>query len=211
LERIPSAPPQPAHPEQAEETVNTAFIVVDVQNDFCEGGSLAVGAGAEVASAITSYVKAHAEEYRLIVASQDWHTHESDNGGHFAESPDYKDTWPVHCVAGSDGAKLHPNLELPDRTIIVQKGQDRPAYSAFEGRVPMMEHHPALDDLLWMHRIDTVHVVGLAFDHCVKATALDSVKIGYPTSVLTNLTASVATQTAILAARDLVMAGVVLL
>src|SRR5665647_2761410 len=104
-----------------------ALIVVDVQNDFCEGGSLAVTGGAEVARRITEHVLAHANEYDTIVATADWH---DDPGGHFAEHPDFVDSWPPHCRIGTDGALFHPAAEPAFQHVeaIFRKGNHAAAY-----------------------------------------------------------------------------------
>ena len=114
--------------------MSRALLIVDVQNDFTEGGALAVAGGDAVASAITAHLAAHAGEYAVVIASRDWHDAEGDNGGHFSAEPDYVDSWPVHCVAGSDGAAYDPLLVTGAVTHHVLKGQGVPAYSMFEGR-----------------------------------------------------------------------------
>jgi hypothetical protein len=110
--------------------MSRALIIVDVQNDFCEGGALAVAGGAEVAGAISDYVDAHQNEFDHIVATQDWHINP---GGHFSETPDFVDSWPPHCVAGTRGAELHPDLDTEYIEAYFQKGQFAAAYSGFEG------------------------------------------------------------------------------
>jgi nicotinamidase/pyrazinamidase len=168
--------------------MNRALIVVDVQNDFCPGGSLAVTNGDDVAQEITEWASAFADDYELIVATQDWHpTGEFD---HFSENPDFETTWPPHCVQNTEGAELHHDLKLPvSRTRYVRKGQTSAAYSGFEG-TDILSHN-TLDQLLKYYEIEAVDVVGLALDYCVKATALDAVALGYATSVLLPLTAGV--------------------
>ncbi len=166
------------------------LIIVDVQNDFCEGGALGVDGGAEVAQRIASYVREHGGEYDRILASQDWHRGDTDNGGHFAvppAEPDYVDTWPVHCVAGTDGAALHPAVEeIAERVEVVHKGHGIPSYSALEGTV--VATGESVQDL-----VDgaTVDVVGLAYDFCVRATALGSRDQGATVRVLREMTAAV--------------------
>ena len=112
-----------------------ALLIVDVQNDFTEGGALGVAGGDAVAEAVTAHLAAHAGEYALIVASRDWHDAGSDNGGHIAleGTPDFVDSWPVHCVAGTSGADYDPGLDTTAVTHHVKKGQGVPAYSLFEG------------------------------------------------------------------------------
>ena len=115
-----------------------ALFIIDVQNDFTEGGALAVDGGAAVAAHLTSYLERAASDYALVIASRDWHNAEGDNGGHFTptgQEPDYLDTWPVHCVAGTPGAEYHPALDTSRITLHVKKGQGEPAYSIFDGHV----------------------------------------------------------------------------
>jgi nicotinamidase/pyrazinamidase len=168
----------------------TALIVVDVQQDFCEGGSLAVGGGDAVAAGITDLIEAAAEQggYDLVVATRDWHV---DPGPHFAApgtEPDYVDSWPVHCRAGTEGADWHPDLHLPDGTVVVSKGERQAAYSGFEGHT---DDGTGLADLLRKRGIAAVDVTGIATSYCVKATALDAVRNGFRTRILAPLTADV--------------------
>lgn len=194
--------------------MSRALIIVDVQNDFCEGGSLAVSGGADVAGAISEYVDAHHGDFDHIVATQDWHI---DPGEHFSDTPDFKDSWPPHCVAGTPGAELHPDLDTEYIQAYFQKGQFSAAYSGFEGllapedAVPTGERQPGalpgpadagrfapdedaigLDDWLQSHDVEDVVVVGIATDYCVMATALDAVQAGYSVTVLRSLTAGIA-------------------
>lgn len=113
--------------------MSRALLIVDVQNDFTEDGALAVAGGDAVAAAVTEFLALHAADYEVIIASRDWHDADGDNGGHFAEDPDYVDSWPVHCVAGTDGAEYDPLFETAAVTHHVRKGQGEPAYSMFEG------------------------------------------------------------------------------
>ena len=168
-----------------------ALIVVDVQNDFCPGGSLAVEDGDIVASRISQWLVSGDEHYDRVVATTDWHP---PPGGpepfdHFSDNPDYANTWPPHCVQGTAGAELHPNLSLPADTVIVRKGQTAAAYSGFEGHD---EQQRPLAELLRREGIDTVDVVGLATDYCVKATAMDAKAKGLSVRVLSQLVAGVA-------------------
>ena len=188
-----------------------ALIIVDVQNDFCEGGSLAVPGGAAVAGAISEYLDAHHREFDYVVATQDWHI---DPGSHFSDTPDYKDSWPRHCVAGTRGAELHPDLDTEYVDAYFRKGQFAAAYSGFEGllapedAVPTGERQAGglpggdalesdedaigLDDWLQSHDVEDLVVVGIATDYCVKATALDAVQAGYGVTVVRSLTAGIA-------------------
>ncbi|MDE8587993.1 isochorismatase family protein [Arthrobacter sp. NQ4] len=192
--------------------MSRALIIVDVQNDFCEGGSLAVPGGAAVAGAISEYLDAHHSEFDHVVATQDWHV---DPGSHFSDTPDYKESWPRHCVAGTRGAELHPDLDTEYVDAYFRKGQFAAAYSGFEGllapedAVPTGERQPGglpgaqaqleadedaigLDDWLQSHDVEDVVVVGIATDYCVKATALDAVQAGYGVTVVRSLTAGIA-------------------
>src|ERR671916_2246441 len=107
-----------------------ALLVVDVQIDFCEGGSLAVAGGADVAAAISEHVRAHAGDYAHVVATRDHHI---DPGGHFAEHPDFLETWPAHCVVGTGGEELHEALNRERLEAIFDKGEYAAAYSGFQG------------------------------------------------------------------------------
>jgi nicotinamidase/pyrazinamidase len=174
-----------------------ALVVVDVQNDFCEGGSLAVAGGAAVAAAISDHMRRAAGEY----ATRDHHI---DPGAHFAEQPDYLDTWPPHCVVGTDGVNLHPALDHEPLEAVFDKGEHAAAYSGFEGR----SHRTPLADWLRAREVDAVDIVGIATDHCVRATALDAVAEGFATRVLLPLTAGVAEATTDAALDQLRTAGV---
>lgn len=184
-----------------------ALIVVDVQNDFCEGGSLAVAGGAAVASAISAHLAEHRSDYAVVVATRDWHV---DPGAHFADEPDFSASWPAHCVAESEGAAFHPGLDdaVDFRSIIdavVSKGAYEAAYSGFEGRT---DDGRALADLLRDAGVTGVDVVGIATDYCDRATALDAVREGFATRLLVPLTAGVAPDTTAAALAELAAAGV---
>ncbi|WP_369044792.1 isochorismatase family protein [Sinomonas sp. P10A9] len=173
-----------------------ALVIVDVQNDFCEGGSLAVDGGAAVAARITSFLAEHAHDYDAVVTTQDWHV---DPGPHFSDRPDFIDSWPAHCVAGTPGADFHPALELAGVDAMFRKGQYAAAYSGFEGHAAQYgdaqgasDDSDTLDEWLRAHGIDSVDVAGIATDYCVKATALDAARAGYATRVLTDLCAGIA-------------------
>ena len=184
------------------------LLIVDVQNDFCEGGALGVAGGGAVARGISDYLKDHAGEYALIIASRDWHDADSDNGGHFAgegTSPDFTSTWPVHCVAGTEGAKYHPDFATDAVSFHVKKGQGVPSYSMFEGTTD--EGH-TVEGLLASRSLSEVDVVGLATDHCVRASALDARKAGVSVRVLRNLVAAVSPVTEESALREMSKAGV---
>lgn len=183
-----------------------ALLVVDVQNDFCEGGSLAVSGGAAVAKKISEYLKS--ANYDLVVASRDWHDSDNNNSGHFADlnaEPDYKSSWPVHCVASSEGAKYHPNLDQNLIQAHVLKGQGAHGYSAFEG---VTEEGGTLAELLELKGIGQLDVVGIATDHCVLASALDAKKLGLGVRVISSLTAGVSAESTERAIDSLVDSGV---
>jgi nicotinamidase/pyrazinamidase len=122
--------------------MSRALIIVDVQNDFCEGGSLAVAGGAALAGEISEYVDAHHSQFDHIVATQDWHI---DPGAHFSEDPDFVDSWPRHCVAGTRGAELHPDLDPEYIQAYFRKGQFAAAYSGFEGLLAPEDDVPTGD------------------------------------------------------------------
>lgn len=170
-----------------------ALVIVDVQNDFCEGGSLAVAGGASVAAAISAHVEACAADYDHVVATADWHI---DPGEHFSADPDFVDSWPVHCVAGSDGAAFHPALTdaLEHVEAVFRKGEYAAAYSGFEGQADDADGS-TLADWLRSRQVARVDVVGIATDHCVRATALDAKREGFDATVLLDLTAGVARAT----------------
>ncbi|GII01226.1 isochorismatase family protein [Planobispora takensis] len=180
----------------------TALIIVDVQNDFCEGGSLAVAGGSEVAAAISRHAASH--PYDHIVATRDFHL---DPGDHFAAEPDFVITWPAHCVAGTPGADFHPAFDTGRVEEVFSKGAYSAAYSGFEGSAP---DGTSLAGWLSARKVHAVDVVGIATDHCVRATALDAVENGLAVHVLLNLTAGVARQTTEAALAQLDSAGVVL-
>jgi len=186
-----------------------ALIIVDVQNDFCEGGSLAVGGGADVARRIDDYVRDHGEDYSTLVATADWH---DDPGAHFSEHPDYVDSWPAHCRIGTGGGDFHPAVEeaVAQVDAIFRKGRHAAAYSGFEGYAGRSGTQVGLAPWLRENEIGVVDVVGIATDHCVRATALDAVREGFATRVILDLTAGVARESTDRALRELRGAGVVL-
>ena len=184
-----------------------ALIVVDVQNDFCEGGSLPVAGGAEVAYRIGALLHHWTEkdpkapDYAAAVATRDHHI---DPGSHFSEEPDFVDSWPRHCVVGTDGEAFHPNLDPQPFDAIFLKGEHAAAYSGFEGRsaegVPLAE---------WLrrHDITDVDVCGIATDYCVRATTLDAVREGFNVRLLTDLVAGVAEASTKAAVEEMRAAG----
>ncbi len=190
-------------------SVPRALLIVDVQNDFCEGGSLAVSGGAGVAAAISDYLADRGEEYAAIAATQDWHR---DPGSHFAEppeQPDFVTSWPPHCQVGTAGAALHPNLDTDLLMATFRKGAHSAAYSGFEGVTP--GPHGTQESLAtWLrsYDIESIDVVGIATDYCVLQTALDAVTEGFHTRVFLDLTAGVATDSTSSAMSQLRAAGV---
>ena len=181
-----------------------AIVVVDVQNDFCEGGSLAVAGGAAVAAAISAHLAAHRDEYAAVVATKDFHV---DPGAHFAAEPDYVDSWPAHCVVGTAGADPHPAFDTTPVQAWFTKGQNAAAYSGFEGAAEVDGERVGLAEFLRGRGVEAVDVVGIATDHCVRATALDAVTNGFATRVLLDLTAGVAPATTDAALDQLAAAG----
>lgn len=184
--------------------MSRALLIVDIQNDFTEGGALAVAGGDAVASAVSALLAERAGDYDVIIASRDWHDSEGDNGGHFAESPDFVDTWPVHCVAGSDGADYDPLLVTDAVTHHVHKGQGRPAYSMFEGATVAGE---TVGAILTAAGALSADVVGIATDHCVRASALDAIAHGVQVRVFTDLIAGVGAESSEAALAELAHAG----
>ena len=183
-----------------------ALFVIDVQNDFTEGGALAVTGGAAVAAGITEYLRAHPDEYDVVFASRDWHNADDDNGGHFATdtAPDFVVTWPPHCVAGEPGAEYHPALDTTLVDVHVRKGQGKPAYSIFEGTT---EAGGTLTEALDELGVTDVDVAGIATDYCVRASALDALSAGRHVRVLTDLIAGVAPASSADALTELSAAG----
>jgi nicotinamidase/pyrazinamidase len=176
-----------------------AVIVVDVQNDFCEGGSLAVAGGTDVARAISAHLAAGG--YDHAVATRDHHI---DPGAHFSAQPDFVDSWPRHCVVGTGGVELHPDLDTTHVEAVFDKGEHAAAYSGFEGRC---DGEP-LGDWLRDRDVADVEIVGIATDHCVRATALDAAAAGFATTVRLDLSAGVARASVDAALVQLAAAGV---
>ncbi|MGL3151459.1 isochorismatase family protein [Microbacterium sp. A82] len=185
-----------------------ALLIVDVQNDFTEGGALAVAGGDAVASGVAAFLTSRAGDYDVIVASRDWHDATGDNGGHFAENPDFIDTWPVHCVAGTVGAEYDPLLVTDAVTHHVRKGQGVPAYSMFEG---VADDGSAVAAVLAERGVLSADIVGIATDHCVRASALDAIAHGVHVRVLTDLVAGVGADSSAAALAELAHAGAELL
>jgi nicotinamidase/pyrazinamidase len=186
------------------------LLIVDVQNDFCEGGALGVEGGQAVAAGVSAWLRDHADDYSVILASRDWHNGGDDNQGHFAADgaePDYVSTWPAHCVAGTPGADYHPDLELGAVTHHITKGQGKPAYSLFEG---IGEDGQSATGILLDAGVQSLDVVGIATDYCVRASALDAKAAGFQVRVLTDLVAAVAESSGTATLDELSQAGVTL-
>jgi nicotinamidase/pyrazinamidase len=180
--------------------MSTALIVVDVQNDFCEGGSLALPGGAAAAEAISKHIAV--SDYAHVVATRDYHI---DPGAHFSDKPDFTNSWPPHCVAGTAGASFHPSLDVGPVEAVFNKGHYHAAYSGFEGKTDAGEELAA-----WLraHDVDAVEVVGIATDFCVHATAMDAAKAGFSVRVLLDLTVGVSQPTVDNALNDFGETGV---
>lgn len=179
----------------------TALIVVDVQNDFCEGGALAVSGGAMLAADIATFLASEAA-YDAVVATRDYHI---DPGAHFSDDPDFIRSWPPHCRAGTPGASFHPELDVGPVTEVFSKGQYSDGYSGFEAT------SPAGNELaVWLRsrEIDSVDIIGIATDHCVRATALDAAHEGFAVRTLLDYTAGITQPTVDAALDELRTAGV---
>lgn len=181
-----------------------ALVIVDVQNDFCEGGAVPVTGAVAVAHDITRYLDSAAgrARYQHVVATKDHHI---DPGAHFSDHPDHVTTWPPHCVAGTSGADFHPALRTDRIEAVFEKGAYSPGYSGFDG---VDDDDVGLGDWLQRRRVDSVDVVGVATEHCVRATAQDAVRAGFVTAVLPHLTAGVDPETTAAALTALRAAGV---
>lgn len=183
-----------------------ALLIVDVQNDFTEGGALGVDGGTAVARGISRLLDEAGERYVAVFASRDWHDADNDNGGHFATdgSPDFVATWPVHCVAGTAGADYHPELDTSQVTTHIRKGQGKPAYSAFEG---ITDSGETLRDVLAEHGVTELDVAGIATDYCVRASVLDALDSGQEVTVLSDLIAGVAAESSRAALEEMAQRG----
>ena len=186
--------------------MSRALFIIDVQNDFTEGGALGVIGGNGVAAGITELVRANPGRYDHVFASRDWHDGSNDNGGHFAtdDDPDYIDTWPAHCVSGTPGAEYNPAIDESLIDVHVRKGQGKPAYSIFEGTTDAGTTVAETLDALGVTEID---VAGIATDYCVRASALDALATGRSVRVLTGLIAGVAATSSAAALDELAAAG----
>ena len=183
-----------------------ALFIIDVQNDFTEGGALGVDGGAAVAAGISRLIADHPDRYSHVIASRDWHDGTNDNGGHFATSaaPDFVDSWPVHCVAGTPGAEYHPALDASAIDVHIKKGQGRPAYSIFEGTT---DDGRTVAEVIDDFGIDEIDIAGIATDYCVRASGLDALAAGRRVTVITDLVAGVADASSAAALEELETAG----
>jgi nicotinamidase/pyrazinamidase len=179
------------------------LIVADPQRDFCEGGSLGVAGGTVAVSRIDKLLNSD-HGYAYVVATRDHHINP---GAHFADEPDFIDSWPPHCVVGTPGAEFHDQLTFRDFAAVFNKGEYEPAYSAFEGATADGEQ---LSAWLRARGVDQVDVCGIATDYCVRATALDAVREGFETTVLLDLTAAVAPDRVAAISAELAEAGVII-
>jgi len=179
-------------------TKHSALIVVDMQRDFCEGGALPVPGCSEIIPRVNEYVSMFSKLGLPIIASRDWHP---PNHMSFKE---FGGPWPAHCVQGSEGAEFHPDLKLPEDTVVISKATqpDKEAYSAFDGT--------ELHYVLTLRGVKRVFVCGVATDYCVKATALDALRLGYEVVLLVDAVAGVAKETSEEALREVLKEGGVL-
>ena len=184
-----------------------ALIIVDVQNDFCEGGSMSVDGGGGVARSITRLVRHDRADgrYDVVVATKDWHI---DPGAHFAapgDDPDFVETWPPHCVAETHGASFHPDLDVVvDETFL--KGRFTASFTGFDGTSE--EDETTLGTWLADHGVAVVDIVGIATDYCVRATAMDAYASGLDTTVLLEHCAGVATESTVNAIEEMSSSGI---
>jgi nicotinamidase/pyrazinamidase len=184
--------------------VTRALFIIDVQNDFTEGGALGVEGGAAVAAGVSRLLREHPDRYDVVFASRDWHDADNDNGGHFHPQPDYVDTWPEHCVSGTSGAEYHPDLDTTGVHHHVRKGRGEPAYSIFEGTTDDgATVRTKLDEL----NVTDIDLAGIATDYCVRASALDALQHGRRVRVLRDLVAGVAPESSAAALREIEAAG----
>jgi nicotinamidase/pyrazinamidase len=183
-----------------------ALFIIDVQNDFTEGGALGVDGGAAVAAGISQHLADHPDRYSHVIASRDWHDGGNDNGGHFATAaaPDFVDSWPVHCVAGTPGAEYHPALDVAAIDVHIRKGQGRPAYSIFEGST---DDGRTVAEVIDGFGIDEIDIAGIATDYCVRASGLDALAAGRRVNIITDLVAGVAEGSSAAALDELETAG----
>lgn len=172
--------------------MTNALIVVDIQRDFCEKGRLPVAGGKDLARRTFEMVNKARQQghtYNYIVATKDFHKREGDNDGHFGDPPDYVNSWPKHCTSDTSGANFMYPLTSQLFHDVFKKGRGVAAYSGFEGVGGVSKF--TLHEFLRGQGVTEVIICGIAFDYCVKATALDAAKLGYKTSVWKDYTVSV--------------------
>ncbi|HEY7163082.1 MAG TPA: bifunctional nicotinamidase/pyrazinamidase [Candidatus Binatia bacterium] len=157
--------------------MRNALIIVDVQNDFCPGGALAVSEGDQIVPVLNRYIKSFEKSGDTIVATRDWHPQQT---RHFVSGGGI---WPPHCVQGTRGADFHPALKLPANTVLVSKGMspDSDSYSGFDA---VTDDETELAEALRSLGVERVFVAGLATDYCVKHTVLDALRQGFKVIVL---------------------------
>lgn len=161
-----------------------ALLIVDVQNDFCPGGALAVPGGDRVAPPLSLLAEHFAAAGLPVLASRDWHPPETK---HFKDSGGM---WPPHCIQNTPGAEFHPDLRLPEGTLVISKGSspDSDSYSAFDGQ---SADGKSLGETLAALQVNHLYVGGLATDYCVSASVLDARKLGFEVTLLTDAVAAV--------------------
>lgn len=190
-----------------------ALIVVDVQNDFCEGGALPVHGGAEVAFRIGTLLRhwsgrdPQAPEYAAVVATRAHHVAPGSHFAHYGHEPDYVESWPPHCIKGTDGEAFHPNLDPQPFDAVFLKGEHDAGLSAFDGRT---SDGVRLGDWLRRHEVTHLDVCGIATEQSVRATALEALAEGFEVRVLTDLVAGHAEPAARKALEEVRRAGAVL-
>jgi len=179
---------------------NKALLIVDVQKDFCPGGALAVPEGDKVVPVLNKYIELFSTKGFPILASRDWHPEKTK---HFK---DFGGPWPKHCVQGSEGARLHPDLKLTKETIVVAKGMDpeKDSYSVFQAFDPQGNSFPKVLELL---KVRELYVGGLATDYCVKETVLDALKRGFEVKLLIDAIKGVNKDTSKKAIKEMITFG----
>lgn len=197
--------------------MNKALIIVDVQNDFVEGGSLAVQGGHKVAEELAQYVKQNYKNYATIITTQDWHINPGTHWVKENETPNFVETWPVHCEANTFGSQIvepladalggiHLNHDFPIWRVV--KGEYEAAYSGFDGHEFNDNENAKIGLILKDYNITELDIVGIATDYCVKATVFDALEQGYPVTVLKQFTAGVAEESTQVAFKEFDEKGV---
>ncbi|MBI3951093.1 MAG: nicotinamidase [Acidobacteria bacterium] len=178
----------------------STLLIIDVQNDFCKGGSLEVPGGDEVVPVLNKYIERFSRAHLPIFASRDWHPEKT---VHFKE---YGGPWPPHCIQGTQGAEFHPDLKLPEKTEVISSGMqyDSHGYSAFEG---VDSQAKDLAAALRAKGIDHLYVGGIATDYCVRHTVLDALKEGFKVTLLEDAIRGVDEKDSVDAIEQMVRAG----